>query len=131
MSGERNLEHHIGERIRQRRAELGLTQEQLASNLDVSYQQVQKYETGANRVSASRLHGLAHRMGVPVQYFFDGFDNTPQPDSERSLAHGGRQRVAIDLVRGFAAINNNDVKLAVSGLVRAVVDRQAGEPAKG
>ncbi|MCS6780987.1 MAG: helix-turn-helix domain-containing protein, partial [Geminicoccaceae bacterium] len=66
-----SLDRRIGERIRLRRTELGLTQEQLASALGISYQQVQKYENGVNRISASRLAEIAQRLEVPIGWFVE------------------------------------------------------------
>jgi transcriptional regulator with XRE-family HTH domain len=124
MGGTRHIDQHVGERIRARRAELGLTQEQLAQALQVSYQQVQKYETGANRISAGRIFEIARKLGVDVSYFFEdlGFDN---PGQQPPLEHGGRQRSAIELVRKFAQIEDAHVRSAIAGLVKAIVDRQA------
>jgi transcriptional regulator with XRE-family HTH domain len=122
-SGTKRIDQHIGERIRWRRTELGLTQEQLADTLEVSYQQIQKYETGANRISASRMFELARRLEVDISYFFDGlvFDDR---DGQPPLEHGGRQRSAIELVRKFAQIDDPQVRAAIAGLVKAIVDRQ-------
>ena len=75
----RPIDQHVGERIRLRRTERGLTQEQLAAALDVSYQQVQKYETGANRISAGRIYQIARKLGVEVGYFFEGARRRPEP----------------------------------------------------
>jgi transcriptional regulator with XRE-family HTH domain len=116
---ERRIERTIGERLRRRRTELGLTQEQLAASLAVSYQQIQKYERGANRISAARLLRLARRLDVPIGWFFDA---APAPGAE-PLEHGARQRSAIELVRAFSQLDSNELKLAVTALVRAVLDR--------
>jgi len=116
----RPIDQHVGERIRLRRTERGLTQEQLAAALDVSYQQVQKYETGANRISAGRIYQLARKLDVEVGYFFDGL---PDGDSLPPLEHGGRQRAAIELVRKFAQIEDPEVRAAIAGLVKTLVER--------
>ena len=102
MVGTRRIDQHVGERIRMRRAELGLTQEQLAQALKVSYQQVQKYETGANRISAGRIYEIARKLGVDIGYFSRAWGST----SRRADAAGAwrRQRSAIELVRKFAQI---------------------------
>ena len=124
MGGTRRIDQQVGERIRARRAELGLTQEQLAQALQVSYQQVQKYETGANRISAGRILEIARKLGVDISYFFEGLG--PEPSGEPPpLEHGGRQRSAIELVRKFAQIEDPHVRAAIAGLVKAIVDRQA------
>ena len=123
MGGTRRIDQHVGERIRARRAELGLTQEQLAQALQVSYQQVQKYETGANRISAGRIFEIARKLGVDVSYFFEGL-GLDDPGEQPPLEHGGRQRSAIELVRKFAQIDDPHVRSAITGLVKAIVDRQ-------
>jgi transcriptional regulator with XRE-family HTH domain len=124
MAGTRRIDQHVGERIRVRRAELGLTQEQLAQALKVSYQQVQKYETGANRISAGRIYEIARKLDVDISYFFEALG--PDELSEQTpLEHGGRQRSAIELVRKFAQIQDPQVRSAIAGLVKAIVDRQA------
>lgn len=123
MSSSSNVDRRIGERIRQRRTETGLTQHELASALDCSYQQIQKFENGTNRIAASQLQALAQRLEVPVGWFF-GEDAGTALAAASLEEHGGRQRAAIELARGFARIDNREVKLAVNALVRAVVDRQ-------
>jgi transcriptional regulator with XRE-family HTH domain len=123
MGGTRRIDQHVGERIRARRAELGLTQEQLAQALHVSYQQVQKYETGANRISAGRIFEIARGLGVDVGYFFEGL-GLDQPGEQPALEHGGKQRSAIELVRKFGQIRDPQVRSAIAGLVKAIVDRQ-------
>lgn len=70
---------HVGHMIRTTRRTRGMTQQMLAARVGVKFQQVQKYETGANRVSASRLWEIAHVLDVPVQHFFDGFDPIASP----------------------------------------------------
>jgi transcriptional regulator with XRE-family HTH domain len=123
VSGTRGIDRHVGERIRSRRAELGLTQEQLAEALNVSYQQIQKYETGANRISAGRIFELARKLDVDLSYFFDDLP-LDQRGEQPPLEHGGRQRSAIELVRKFARIEDPNVRAAIAGLVKAIVDRQ-------
>ena len=123
--GTRRIDQHVGERIRSRRAELGLTQEQLAEALDISYQQIQKYETGANRISASRMFEMARKLDVDLGYFFEGLPLEDERAQERPLEHGGRQRSAIELVRKFAQIDDPQIRTAIAGLVKAIVDRQA------
>ena len=116
------IDQHVGERIRLRRTERGLTQEQLAQALDVSYQQVQKYETGANRISAGRIYQISRKLNVSVGYFFEGLDGNHEA-SAAPLEHGGRQRSAIELVRKFAQIRDPEVRAAIAGLVKTIVDR--------
>lgn len=118
----RRVDQHVGERIRLRRTELGLTQEQLAAALEVSYQQIQKYESGANRISAGRIFDLARKLDVEVGYFFDGLE-AGEGDGDHTLEHGGRQRTAIELVRKFAQIDHPEVRTAIAGLVKTIVER--------
>jgi transcriptional regulator with XRE-family HTH domain len=117
----RQIDQHVGERIRLRRTELGLTQDQLAQALEVSYQQIQKYETGANRISAGRAYEIARKLGVDIIYLFEGL--APETDHVGSVEHGGRQRSAIELVRQFAQIRDPEVRAAVGGLVKTIVER--------
>jgi transcriptional regulator with XRE-family HTH domain len=120
-SRSRRVDQHVGERIRLRRTELGLTQEQLAAALDVSYQQVQKYETGANRISTGRIFDIARKLRVDIGYFFE--ELAVDDESSGPLEHGGRNRTAIELVRKFALIDDPEVRSAIAGLVKTIVER--------
>lgn len=115
------IDDYVGERIRERRTELGLTQEELGRALKISYQQVQKYETAANRVSAGRLYELSRELDVDVSYFFEGFDDG-RPAGP--LPHGGHNRAAIDLVRNFMEIGNEDLRTSIGALLKAIKDQQ-------
>ncbi|AVO39354.1 helix-turn-helix domain-containing protein [Pukyongiella litopenaei] len=104
---------HVGKRIRHRRWLIGMTQQQLAGQVGIKFQQIQKYETGANRVSASRLWDIAEALDVPVSFFFEGFD---APVSEDEAAVPAETTVpadilgdkeALDLVRSYYAIPEN------------------------
>lgn len=70
------VDKHVGTRIRQRRWMIGQTQQELATACHVKFQQMQKYETGLNRVSASRIYQIASAQGVPVAWYFEGLDQT-------------------------------------------------------
>ncbi|HEY5338506.1 MAG TPA: helix-turn-helix transcriptional regulator [Rhizomicrobium sp.] len=118
----RQVDDYVGERIRVRRTELGLTQEELARHLQISYQQVQKYETGANRISAGRLYEIALELTVDAAYFFEGFDSGRTPEH---LPHGGHNRAAIDLVRNFQEIKDEGLRSALTNLLKAMKDKQA------
>ncbi len=117
------MDDHVGARIRLRRTLLGLTQEQLAASLNISYQQIQKYETGANRISAGRLFEIALRLSVDVSYFFDGMEANSQ---RQQLPHGGHNRVAIELVRNFLEIDDDELRTALANLVKTM--RGPGHP---
>ena len=124
----KHIGDHIGQRIRQRRTELGLTQDQLARALGISYQQVQKYETAANRVSAGRLYELACEFGVEISYFFEGIESI---GAAAPRSHGGHNRAAIDLVRNFLALEDEALRGAVSGLLKALREQRDGGVAHG
>ena len=119
----KRVDAYVGERIRERRAMLGLTQEHLASALSISYQQVQKYETGANRVSAGRLYEIAKKLDVGVSFFFEGLDEASEATP---LEHGGKNRSAIELVRNFSEIRDPQIRAAIGGLVKSLSDQPAG-----
>lgn len=94
---------HVGQRVRQRRWMVGMTQQQLGNKVGIKFQQIQKYETGTNRISASRLWDISDALGVPVSFFFDGLDG-------QTSATGGAagdmlsDKEALDLVRAYYAI---------------------------
>ena len=96
------VDAHVGKRIRHRRWMIGVTQQQLAEKVGIKFQQIQKYETGMNRVSASRLWDIAGSLGVTIAFFFEGL-------SEGALAtHPGADMMAdkeaLELVRSYYAI---------------------------
>ena len=113
----KRVDDHVGERIRERRTMMGMTQENLANALQISYQQVQKYETGANRISAGRLYEIAQSLDVNVSYLFEGLEPASQPEP---IAHGGKNRSTIELVRNFTEIDDSSVRSAVSGLIKTL-----------
>lgn len=76
------IDVHLGKRLRRRRRLLGLTQQQLAGACGVRFQQIQKYECGANRISAARLWQLSEALEVPVGYFYDGLAGQPKHEAE-------------------------------------------------
>lgn len=117
-----SLDQLIGERIRLRRTELGLTQDQLAAALGVSYQQVQKYENGANRISAARLWQIGRRLQVPVGWFFDEVEAEVEggPGAGR-LVH---VRGVLEVARGFGELRGPTIKAALVGLLRALAERR-------
>ncbi len=97
---------HVGKRIRQRRWMVGMTQQQLAEKVGIKFQQIQKYETGMNRVSASRLWEIASALGVPVSFFFEGLgsgrDQKEYPSDLPGDLLGDKE--ALELVRSYYAI---------------------------
>jgi transcriptional regulator with XRE-family HTH domain len=109
-----DIDRHVGARIRERRIMLGLTQQQLADLIGVTYQQAHKYERGINRVSAGRLFEVAQVLSVPVSHFFDGLEQ----ESERGISP--RERMCLELARNFAQIPNERHQEALSQLARAL-----------
>ena len=101
---------HAGKRIRQRRWLTGMTQQKLAAMVGIKFQQIQKYETGANRVSASRLWEIADALEVQVAFFFEGLE---QPETSGSAPIGDvpydllGDKEAMDLIRSYYAIPAN------------------------
>lgn len=96
------VDEHVGKRIRQCRWMVGMTQQQLAEAVGIKFQQIQKYETGANRVSASRLWDISRALGAPIDYFFDGID----ADGARQTGEVAEilaDKEALDLMRALRA----------------------------
>ena len=98
---------HVGKRIRHRRWLVGMTQQQLAENVGIKFQQIQKYETGMNRVSASRLWDIAGSLSVPVSFFFDGLGEgtVAEPSAQADVPFDIlKDKEALELVRSYYAI---------------------------
>lgn len=129
------IDAHVGTRIRLRRAILGLSQEKLAEELGITFQQVQKYERGLNRVGASRLWHLARILGVSVNFFYDNFDEEtqekisdssptvfsfaedPAPTYERDILS---RKDVLELVRHYIRINDPKIAKNVLDLVKSI-----------
>jgi transcriptional regulator with XRE-family HTH domain len=98
---------HVGKRVRHRRWMLGMTQQQLADKVGIKFQQIQKYETGMNRISASRLWDIAEAMDVSIAFFFEGFEDegVAARVSEQPVPGDiAGDKEAIELVRTYNAI---------------------------
>jgi transcriptional regulator with XRE-family HTH domain len=96
------VDAHVGKRIRHRRWMIGMTQQQLADKVGIKFQQIQKYETGMNRVSASRLWDIADTMGVTIAFFFEGLADGAQASPAGSDMMADKE--AMELVRSYYAI---------------------------
>ena len=92
------IDLHVGKRLRRRRRLLGLTQQQLAESIGIRFQQIQKYECGANRVTASRLYELAVALNVPVNYFFEGLQAATAPANAPGAPANDRDLIAADVL---------------------------------
>ncbi|MEM6899485.1 MAG: helix-turn-helix domain-containing protein [Pseudomonadota bacterium] len=132
------IDRHVGQRVRWRRRELHLTQEKLGEMLSLTFQQVQKYEKGVNRISAGRLFELAAVLGVPVTYFYDGASQflpgrsegvaeTKPAESEVPTLSAD----ALELVTAFQSINDPALRRSllemVNSTARALVEDKAEE----
>lgn len=97
-----DIDLHLGRRLRRRRRLLGLTQQQLADQVGIRFQQIQKYECGANRISAARLWQLAEALESPVSYFYDGLDEMAETGG--SSGRGGEmysRKETLDLIQAY------------------------------
>ena len=109
------VDAHVGKRVRHRRWMMGMTQQQLGDLVGIKFQQIQKYETGMNRISASRLWDIAKALDVPINYFFEGLDaedmaeGAGEIDGGASAARGDllADKEALELVRSYYAIPEN------------------------
>jgi len=127
------VDTHVGSRVRLRRMTLGLSQEKLGEMLGLTFQQVQKYEKGLNRIGASRLFEIARVLSVPVQYFFEdapmGAGHRPVPGQHPGGQAEGLEvidfvtsREGIELNRAFAAISEPKVRRSIIELVRNLAE---------
>jgi transcriptional regulator with XRE-family HTH domain len=103
---------HVGTRVRHRRWMVGMTQQQLAEKVGIKFQQIQKYETGMNRVSASRLWDISEALTVPVSYFFEGMDRADAPEAAGEAVNAPpgdilSDKEALELIRSYYAIPEN------------------------
>ena len=130
------IDVHVGSRIRLRRTLLGMSQERLAEAIGLTFQQVQKYERGANRVSSSRLYDLARILEVPLSYFFDEMSAGVSAQTPSELMRAGRRPAAIDnekdplakretleFVRAYYKITDPAVRRRLFELTKAVAKR--------
>jgi transcriptional regulator with XRE-family HTH domain len=104
---------HVGTKIRLTRASRGISQQQLSEILQISFQQLQKYERGINRISASRLWEVSQALGVKVSYFFDGADGHDEQENEEISTR------TIELATQINQISNEAVKNQIVGLIKA------------
>ncbi len=119
------IDQQVGERIRRRRVLLGLTQDQLGEAIGISYQQIQKYEAGANRISAGRLYQMALTLQVPVGWFFDSPGPASPDEADGGMETSSRQ--VIELVRGFTRLGDDRLRGIVLALVRALSERDGAD----
>lgn len=126
------VDRHVGRRLRLRRTLIGLSQEKLGAALGLTFQQIQKYENGTNRIGASRLFDLSEILGVPVGFFFDDMDpdvaaQSPAKNQGVVFTAEGQldplvRRGTLDFVRQLHRLPP-EIRSAVTGLVKSLADR--------
>ena len=112
-----DIDRYVGARMRERRIMLGLTQQQMAELIGVTYQQAHKYEKGINRIAGGRLYAIAQALGVEVGFFYEGLES--QPGQFEPTA---QQRLILELSRNFVAISDRRQQEAICNLARALAD---------
>src|SRR5690349_1805413 len=110
-----DIDRHVGTRMRERRIMLGLTQQQMAELIGVTYQQAHKYEKGVNRIAGGRLYTIAQALGVDVEFFYEGMNAQPE-----RFEPTPQQRLVLELSRNFVAISDRRQQEAICDLARAL-----------
>ncbi|MDI7776600.1 helix-turn-helix transcriptional regulator [Asticcacaulis sp. EMRT-3] len=119
---------HVGGRVRMRRKFLGLSQDGLANAIELTFQQVQKYERGFNRISSSKLYEISQTLKVPVAYFFDGYDDNESVEAfseseTEQFVHGFLVTTeGIELAEAFPRIKAAKLRRKILDLVRTLAD---------
>jgi transcriptional regulator with XRE-family HTH domain len=119
---------HVGSRVRMRRMMLGMSQEKLGNSLDLTFQQVQKYEKGTNRIGASRLQQISHILQVPVAFFFEGAPNIGGPRAEGASEAPSPAYVSdflatsdgLALTKAFTRISDSKLRRRIVDLVEQI-----------
>ena len=127
------VDKHVGKRVRLRRTLLGMSQEQLGTALNITFQQVQKYERGANRISASRLWDISQILDASISYFFDDMTDEVMKASPRRVSLGSTadegegnmkdpmaRRETLELVRTYYSIETPKVRKRISEMVKVI-----------
>ena len=133
--GPHPVDRHVGLHIRMRRKALGVSQEKLAEALGLTFQQVQKYERGANRVSASKLWEIARALKTNVSYFYEGLEDESEGGARGLMAADAQQFLmtpeGLELAATFPKVRRSGLRRKVLDLVRAMAELEAeerGEP---
>ena len=134
------IDIHVGKRVRLRRTLLGMSQEQLGVTLDLTSQQVQKYESGANRISASRLQDISQVLDVTIGYFFEDMSSETKLASPRKVSINFKKipneyfesdpvvrRETLELVRTYYSISEPEVRKRLSEIIKSVAGMINGE----
>lgn len=126
------IDTHVGSRVRLRRMLIGMSQERLGEQMGLTFQQIQKYEKGVNRIGASRLLNLSQILDVPVQFFFDGapVDGAQageKADGESFIYEFVNSREGLELNRAFVRISDAKVRRSVIELVRSLASKRSAD----
>ncbi len=124
------IDVYVGQRIRERRNELNLTQTATSNAIGLKYQQIQKYESGENKIAASKLHDLSVVLNVPISWFFEGFDASPYEKAEGDLIPVFETK---KLLSSYYGITDTGVRTKISDLLAEMArvedsDNERGDP---
>lgn len=125
-----SIDEYVGTQLRQRRSLLGLSQERLAEQVGITFQQIQKYENGANRISASRLFEFSKVLEIPVNFFFDNYDAVPlmmgMAEGEQAGFEGPedilKRKETLELIRVYYSIENPKLRKDLFKLVKSMAE---------
>lgn len=130
MSTPHPVDIHVGRRLRLKRTFLGMSQEAVGKQIGVTFQQIQKYERGINRMGASRLYDFARSLGVPVSYFFEGFGDYVSDEPQSAIAAEQNapafenehlnNRETLEVMRAYSRIKNPAVRKRIVELIKAM-----------
>jgi transcriptional regulator with XRE-family HTH domain len=128
------IDRHVGSRVRMRRVLAGMSQEKLGDALGLTFQQVQKYEKGTNRIGASRLHQLANVLGVPVAFFYEEAPvaagaGLAEPDAPEYVADFMSTTEGLQLMKAFVRISDGRIRRRLVDLAVALADDHGERPA--
>ncbi len=128
-----DIDAHVGQRLRVRRSLLGMSQEKLAESIGLTFQQIQKYERGTNRVSASRLYDISNVLDVPVSYFFEQIDHSSiaaplhgMSDNRQEGFEGNdlmSRKETLDLVRIYYSVDDPEARRDIMKFIKSMADR--------
>lgn len=126
------IDAYVGAQIKKRRTVVGMSQTELANRLGITFQQVQKYEKGANRVGSSRLYEISEILGVPIQSFFEGVEEVIQKKNTKEADKRTKETTlvkfdefisspsGVDMIRAFVEIDDPAVRKQIAALVKSV-----------
>jgi transcriptional regulator with XRE-family HTH domain len=126
VDGPDPIDQHVGGQLRLRRAQAGMTQTELGAKVGLSFQAVQKYETGENRISASRLYQLARIFDVPLTYFFEGLDETGHSEDTAGASDLSRKEASM-VLGAYYGIKDPRLRSACLLIMARMADRSSDE----